>query len=174
MVPDPDNLSTATSMIESSAEQGTPPAEIDRTAAIRALRSLEATEARLMRNAKRETDEAKGELVMELLPVLDNLDRTIEAARQHRSEAVLLEGVRMLRAQLEAVLLRYGVEKIDATNQQFDPKLHEAVGVTPVADLRAHGAVTHQAQPGYRYAGRLLRPAKVIVGKSTRPHPFYR
>jgi molecular chaperone GrpE len=174
MVPDPDSRSTATSMVELSAAQDTPPAEVDRTAAIRALRSLEATEARLVRNAKRETDEAKGGLVMELLPVLDNLDRTIEAARQHRSEAVLLEGVRMLRAQLEAVLLRYGVEKIDATNQPFDPTLHEAVGVTQVADPRAHGVVIQQAQPGYRYAGRLLRPAKVIVGTSRPPQPFYR
>lgn len=171
-MPDADNPSSSTRI--ESAEQETPSVEVDRTAALRALRSLEATEARLMRNAKRETEGAKGELVMELLPLLDNLDRTIEAARQHHSNAALLDGVRMLRAQLEAVLLRYGVERIDATNQEFDPALHEAVGVTAVADPRAHGAVAHQAQPGYRYAGRLLRPAKVIVGQATPPRPFYR
>jgi len=155
------------------------PAEPDRAAALGALRSLEATEARIERNAKREIEDARGKLVMELFPVLDNLDRTLEAAQQHRSEAALLEGVRMLRAQLDGVLARYGVEQIDATNQRFDPTLHEAIGVTAVADPRAHGVVIHQAQPGYQYAGRLLRPAKVIVGKSARPSqrasdPFWR
>ena len=141
----------------------------DRAAALRALRSLEATEARVQRNAKLETEDAKGKLVNELLPVLDNLDRTLEAAQHRPSDVTLLEGVRMLRAQLEGVLVRYGVEKVDATNQRFDPTQHEAIGVTAVADPRAHGVVTRQAQPGYQYAGRLLRPAKVIVGKFARP-----
>jgi len=147
-----------------------PQGEPDRAAALRALRSLEATEARLERNAKRETDEAKGKLVLELLPVLDNLDRTIHAAVQHRGDPALLEGVRMTRAQLESVLLRYGVEKIEAAaGAPFDPAIHEAIGVAPVADPRANGVVTQQHQPGYQFAGRLLRPAKVLVGKYAAP-----
>lgn len=143
--------------------------EPDRAAALRALRSLEAAEVRVQKNAQRETDEAKGKLVTELLPVLDNLDRTIQAALQHRGDPALLEGVRMVRSQLEGVLLRYGVETIDATGQRFDPALHEAVGVQPVTDPRANGTVTQQHQPGYQFAGRLLRPAKVMVGKFTAP-----
>jgi molecular chaperone GrpE (heat shock protein) len=150
-------------------EPAAPEAGTDRAAALRALRSLEATEARVERNAKRETDEAKGKLVMELLPVLDNLDRTLHASQQHRGDPALLEGVRMVRAQLESVLLRYGVEKIDATGQRFDPALHEAIGVAPVADPRASGLVTQQHEAGYQFAGRLLRPAKVQVGKYTPP-----
>lgn len=137
--------------------------------ALRALRSLEATEARLERNARREADDARAKLVIELLPVLDNLDRTIAAAQQNRSDPAMLEGVRMVRHQLEGVLRGYGVELLDAEGQPFDPSLHEAVGVTAVSDPRRHGLVVHQAEPGYLFGGRLLRAAKVSVGKLIAP-----
>jgi len=150
-------------------EIAAPEPEHDRAAALRALRSLEATEARVERNAKRETEEAKGKLVMELLPVLDNLDRTIEAAAQHGGSRAMLEGVQMVRAQLEGVLAKYGVETIDATGKRFDPSIHEAIGVSPVADPLANGVVMVQHQPGYQFNGRLLRPAKVLVGKYQAP-----
>jgi molecular chaperone GrpE (heat shock protein) len=145
-----------------------PAAQIDRQAALRALRNLEATEARLERNARREADEARGKLVQELLPVLDNLDRTIRAAHPGRDPAIL-EGVRLVRHQLEGVLRGYGVERIDAIGQRFDPGVHEAIGVTAVADPSRHGLVVQQVEPGYRFAGRLLRPAKVSVGKLAAP-----
>ncbi|HEX2692253.1 MAG TPA: nucleotide exchange factor GrpE [Kofleriaceae bacterium] len=146
----------------------------DRQAALRALRNLEATEARLERNARREVEEARGKLVQELLPVLDNLDRTIHAADAHpgdRSASTMLDGVRLVRQQFEGVLRNYGVERVDAVDQRFDPGLHEAIGVTPISDPRRHGTVVHQAEPGYRFAGKLLRPAKVNVGKFVPPPP---
>jgi len=149
--------------------------EIDRQAALRALRNLEATEARLERNAKRDVDEARGKLVQELLPVLDNLDRTIRAAHASRSDPAMLEGVRLVRHQLDGVLRGYGVERIDAIDHRFDPGLHEAIGVTVVSDPRRHGVVVQQAEPGYRFTGKLLRPAKVTVGKFVAPaEPGYR
>lgn len=141
----------------------------DRQAALRALRSLEATEARLARNARREAEEARGKLVGELLPVLDNLDRTIRAAQVGRSDPAMLEGVRMVRQQLEGVLRGYGVERIESLGQRFDPAVHEAVGTIAVDDPQRNGVVVHQAEPGYRFAGRLLRPAKVSVGKLASP-----
>lgn len=144
---------------------------VDRQAALRALRSLEATEARLERNARREAEETRGQLVQQLLPVLDNLDRTIRAAQGGRSDPALLEGVRMVRQQLEGVLRGYGVERIDALDHRFDPAVHEAIGMIAVDDPQRHGAVVHQAEPGYRMAGRLLRPARVSVGKLAAPLP---
>ncbi len=140
-----------------------------RQGALRALRSLEATEARLERNAQRESEAARGKLVQDLLPVLDNLDRTIEAARATRGDPSLLEGVRMVRQQLEGVLRGYGVVRVDAIGKPFDPGLHEAIGVTGVSDPAHHGVVIHQTEPGYQFAGRLLRPAKVTVGKRIAP-----
>jgi molecular chaperone GrpE (heat shock protein) len=149
-----------------------------RQAALRALRNLEATEARLERNARREAEETRGKLVQELLPVLDNLDRTIRAAQGGRSDPALLEGVRMVRQQLEGVLRGYGVERIEALGQRFDPAVHEAIGMIAVDDPQRHGAVVHQVEPGYRMSGRLLRPARVSVGKLVaplhRPAPFWR
>jgi molecular chaperone GrpE (heat shock protein) len=137
-------------------------------AALRALRNLEATEARLARNAQREVDDMRGKLVQDLLPVLDNLDRTIQAAIA-QGDPALLEGVRLVRHQLEGVLQGYGAERIDALDQPFDPELHEAIGVTAVADYGRDGVVVQQLEPGYRIAGRLLRPARVTVGKLARP-----
>ena len=141
----------------------------DRQAALRALRSLEATEARLERNARREAEETRGKLVGELLPVLDNLDRTIRAAQAGRSDPAMLEGVRMVRQQLDGVLRGYGVERIESLGQRFDPAVHEAVGMIAVDDPQRDGIVVHQAEPGYRFGSRLLRPAKVSVGKLTSP-----
>lgn len=146
-----------------------PGSQIDRQGALRALRNLEATEARLERNAKREVAEARGKLVHELLPVLDNLERTIRAAHASRSDPAMLEGVRLVCHQLEGVLRGYGVERVDAVDQPFDPGLHDAIGVTAVSDPRRHGVVVHQVEPGYQLAGKLLRPAKVNVGKLVAP-----
>jgi molecular chaperone GrpE len=141
---------------------------IDRGAALRALRNLEATEARLERNARREVEDARGKLVAELLPVLDNLDRTIRADTG-RSDPALLEGVRLVRQQLEGVLRGFGVERIDSLGQRFDPSVHDAISTVPIADPRRDGLVVHEIEPGYRFAGRLLRAAKVGVGKLASP-----
>lgn len=169
----------ADATVERSETGGKAPHEIDRQTALRALRNLEATEARLERNARREAEETRGKLVQELLPVLDNLDRTLRAAQPGRSDPALVEGVRMVRHQLEGVLRGYGVERIDALGQRFDPAVHEAIGMVAVDDPQRHGAVVHQAEPGYRMASRLLRPARVSVGKlvapqHSRPASFWR
>lgn len=164
----PDDLPSQPVAAASSAA-ATEPVETDRQAALRALRSLEATEARVARNAKRESDDMRARLIQDLLPVLDNLDRTIRAAQSGRSDPGMLEGVRMVRQQLEGVLRGYGVERIDATGERFDPTVHEAIGVTSVSDAARHGVVLHQMEPGYRFGERLLRPARVNVGKMVAP-----
>ena len=143
---------------------GTP--EPDRATMTRALRDLEAAQARVERDAQKVNEETRGKLVAELLPVLDNLDRTIRAAA--KSDPALVQGVRLVRSQLEGVLRGYGVERIDATGMRFDPKLHEAISVAPVYEPAHHGLVLEQAEPGYRFGERLLRPAKVVVGRATR------
>lgn len=155
--------------VAAAAPSAPQPVETDRQAALRALRSLEATEARVARNAKRESDEMRARLVQDLLPVLDNLDRTIRAAETGRSDPGMLEGVRMVRHQLDGVLRGYGVERVEATGERFDPALHEAIGVTPVSDPQRHGVVVQQMEPGYRFGERLLRPARVNVGKLLSP-----
>ncbi len=126
-----------------------------------ALRDLEATTARVQKNAARIYDETRAKLIGDLLPVLDNLDRTIDAGQT--TPSALLEGVAMVRAQMEQVLVGYGVEPIDAEGARFDPKVHEAIATAPAGAERV-GQVVQQVSRGYRFAGRVLRPAKVIVG----------
>ncbi|MBA3541211.1 MAG: nucleotide exchange factor GrpE [Deltaproteobacteria bacterium] len=132
----------------------------------RALRELEATQARVEREALRVHEETRKKLVSELLPVLDNLDRTIRAEARNRDASAVVEGVCLVRAQLEGVLRGYGVERIEAVGARFDPGVHDAISVVAVRDPARHGMVVDQIEPGYRLGDRLLRPAKVVVGRA--------
>jgi molecular chaperone GrpE len=98
-------------------------------------------------------------LVKELLPALDNLDRALEAAA---AEDPLLEGVRLVRAELSAALARVGVESFDPKGEQFDPVHHEAMAQQPIEGA-ASGTVAEVYQPGYRLNGTVIRPARVVV-----------
>ncbi len=98
-------------------------------------------------------------LAKELLPALDNLDRALEAAD---NEDPLLEGVRLVRAELSAALGRVGVEAFDPKGEQFDPVHHEAMVQQPVEGA-ASGTVVEVYQPGYRLNGTVIRPARVVV-----------
>lgn len=135
-----------------------------RESLLRALQELEASEARVRRNAERVYDDTRRDLIIELLPVLDNLDRTLDAAITRPHTDPLIQGVRMVHAQLEQVLRHYGVERIDATGKRFDPAIHEALAAVPVTDPALVGMVMHQAEAGYRFRSRMLRAAKVTVG----------
>jgi molecular chaperone GrpE len=137
---------------------------VDKDTLRRALRELEASKARVERDAKRVYDETRSELVSEILPVLDNLDRAIQAVDGKCDEA-LVEGVRMVEGQLERVLGRFGLERIVAEGQRFDPQQHDAIAMVPVTDPTFDGLIVKQLEPGYRFGGRLLRPAKVVVGQ---------
>jgi molecular chaperone GrpE len=143
------------------------PAQPDRASLHRALRDLEAAKARVQRDAEASAQEMREKLVLDLVPVLDNLDRTIAAAVDHGETSAIIEGVRMVRNQFMGVLTRYGVERVEAKHQQFDPKLHDAISMVPVSHPSAHGVVVDQIEPGYRFGDRLLRPAKVVVGRMT-------
>lgn len=141
------------------------PAEPTKASLVGALRELEAAKGRVERDARAACDAMKKSLVLEILPVLDNLDRTIAAAERNRDAPAVLQGTYLVRAQLETVLLGYGVERIDATGKPFDPALHDAVTQVAVRDPLTHHHVIDQLEPGYRFAGALLRPAKVVVGR---------
>ena len=144
-----------------------PPQPIDRESLGKALRELEAAKARVERDARKAQDEMREQLVVQLLPVLDNLDRTIAGAR---GEPAIVDGVRLVRRQIIGVLEGFGVRRIDALHQRFDPALHEAIGVAPVRDARDDGLVVDQLEPGYAMGDKLLRAARVLVGRAQRYH----
>jgi molecular chaperone GrpE len=102
---------------------------------------------------------ANERLVKELLPVLDDLERALEAADQHE-DAKLEEGVRLVHRALAEVLRKEGVETIP-TDGRFDPHVHEALLAQPSeAD---EGTVIEVIQKGYRLGDRVLRPSRVVV-----------
>jgi molecular chaperone GrpE (heat shock protein) len=155
----------ATAEAETSMADVEPASTPDFDSLRRALRDLEAAKARVERDARHAADEMREKLVAELLPVLDNLDRTIRAAEAGSVAQSMVQGVRQVRTQFAGVLARFGVERFDAKHQRFDPRMHDAVSVVPVVHPSAHDVVVDQIEPGYRFGDRLLRPAKVVVGR---------
>jgi molecular chaperone GrpE len=105
---------------------------------------------------------ANERLLKELLPILDDLERAMNAAEDHE-EAQLEEGVRLVHRSLASLLRRNGVEEI-ATDGKFDPHVHEALLAQPAED-REHGDVLDVIQKGYRLGDRVVRPARVIVAE---------
>jgi molecular chaperone GrpE len=118
------------------------------------------------KRAAREREEyvalANERLLKELLPVLDDLERALNAAEQHE-EAQLEEGVRLVHRSLASLLQRNGIEEI-AADGKFDPHVHEALLAQPAED-REHGDVLDVIQKGYKLGDRVVRPARVIVAE---------
>ena len=100
-------------------------------------------------------------LVKELLPVLDDLERSLEAAAQHE-EAKLEEGVRLVHRELVEALAREGLVEVE-TDGQFDPHVHEAL--LSQSSEQEDGSVIEVLQKGYRLGDRVLRPARVVVSQ---------
>jgi molecular chaperone GrpE len=101
-------------------------------------------------------------LVAKLLPVLDDLERAIEAAEQHE-DAKVVEGVEMTKSALAAALASEGVEEIPAEGI-FDPHVHEALLAQPAEGVEA-GTILQVVQRGYKLGDAVLRPARVIVAE---------
>ncbi|MBD0280966.1 MAG: nucleotide exchange factor GrpE [Thermoleophilaceae bacterium] len=115
---------------------------------------------RAAKDAAAAGERAKGGLVRELLPVVDNLERALASAQP--GEQHLAEGVRLVHAELIAVLERNGVEQFDPKGEAFDPVVHEALS-TRSEDGADPGVVLDVIEKGYKANGTVLRPARVVV-----------
>src|SRR5215469_3772726 len=122
------------------------------------------------KRAAREKQEAiryaNEELLEKLIPVMDNFDAALSAAKTSQGDNAqsLQTGVAMIFQQLRKVLTESGLEEVDAAGQKFDPNLHEAVSQQETKDV-PEGQVVQQLRKGYKLRDRLLRPATVIVAK---------
>ncbi|MDX6505011.1 MAG: molecular chaperone GrpE, partial [Gaiellaceae bacterium] len=114
---------------------------------------------RVARDQAALVERAHEKLIRELLPVLDDLERALEAASAHE-EAQLEDGVRLVHRSLRDLLEREGLTEI-ATEGQFDPHVHEALATQP--SEQDEGTVVDVFQKGYRLGERVLRPARVTV-----------
>jgi molecular chaperone GrpE len=130
-----------------------------------ATAEFEAARARARREVGREVQRGTRAMLVELLEVLDNLDRAIDAAREGTSLEALLHGVGMVRQQFMTRLEAGGIREIPALDQQFDPARHEAVSVVPVATAADEDRVLGVVRRGYLAGDEVLRPALVAVGR---------
>ena len=113
---------------------------------------------RAAREAAAAGERAKSGLVRELLPIVDNLERALTSAED--GEQHLAEGVRLVHAELIAVLERNGIQQFDPAGDKFDPSEHEALSVKNDGEP---GVVLEVVERGYRANGTVLRPARVVV-----------
>jgi molecular chaperone GrpE len=120
---------------------------------------------RLARNADERVAREKAAFITSLLPVIDNLQRAVEAAEAGGPQGSLLDGLRGTISGFESALAQAGVEPVEALGRPFDPELHEAVDTSEV-EPELDGQVTAQYGRGYRFGGQLLRPARVQVGRA--------
>ena len=104
------------------------------------------------------------DVIISILPVLDNLDRALEAA-DSEDTASIIKGVDMVRRQFIGVLENLGVSIIKTEGEKFDPSLHDAAGTEKIDDPELDGRIITERLKGYRTKDRVLRPAQVTVGK---------
>ena len=113
------------------------------------------------------TARGKGELIREVVPVLDDLERALQAAGldpEGDSPDGLAHGVLLVFRSLRETLTRNGIEAEDPTGEKFDPNLHEALSTQP-ADGVESGVVIETMQKGYKLGEQLIRPARVVVAE---------
>jgi molecular chaperone GrpE len=140
------------------------------TAELDALNQRYARAVADYQNLRRRVEETQREqarmamaaLVMNYLPVLDDLDRALESVKQHDeiAEHEWVEGVRMVQRKFRAILEASGIREIAETGVLFDPAIHEAVSHAPGPEETVVAVV----RPGFHMNGHLVRPAMVIVG----------
>lgn len=137
-----------------------------RDAALRARAELDNYRKRVVREKEEAIRYANGSLLEDLLPVLDNFELGLGAAKTASDAAGIIMGLEMVRKQMEDFLRSHGVETIDATGAAFDPNLHDAVAQEASAEV-PEGTVIRQMRKGFKLKDRLIRPASVVVSKGS-------
>jgi molecular chaperone GrpE len=125
------------------------------------------------KRSRRDVEEAQRraqeETIRELLPIVDNLERAVQATDHAKDVEAVAEGIRMVLRSFDDVAARLGLDRLPALGERFDPNLHDAVQQVETDD-HAPGTVVAEVQPGYALRGKLVRPALVVVAKpSTKP-----
>jgi molecular chaperone GrpE len=133
-----------------------------------AAAEFEESRARLRREIGKDIERGRREILADLLDVVDNLDRALDAARANTGNTVdsLIQGVDIVRRQFLSKLEGFGVTRIESEGRPFDPSVHEAISAVPPTDAVPDGTVAGVIRHGYRIGDDVLRPASVAVAKS--------
>lgn len=171
-----DNVLESDSVFESDSEIPQPDAEMvklreENQLSSRQLERAKADLANIRKRHRKELDQARGHAMegfaTELLPVLDSFHLALGAHQNAESQEPIedrsmLDGLNMVRSLLEGALERHGLVEILAQDADFDPNLHEAIGLDPSSDMPP-GKVTQVVQRGYMMGGKVLRASRVLV-----------
>ena len=130
-------------------------------------RETDETRARLNRSADERAAAGKAKFIESLLPVMDDLDRALEAATKEGSSEALLLGIRSIAGSFQNALTSAGVEQMESAGEPFNPELHEAVD-TEETGPEQDGMVVGEYSRGFKIGDRLLRPARVRVGSASK------
>ena len=132
--------------------------------ALRSVADLDNYRKRMAREKDDAIRYANAGFLERLIPILDNFELGLQAAKAAGSQSAVLEGMSMVSKQLQDFLSSCGVETIDATGQHFDPNSHEAIAQEWNEEI-PEGFVIRQLRKGYKLKDRLIRPANVVVSK---------
>jgi len=162
---------TATGQGPVSAETPQPPAaEATISAEVDGLKDKLARARAELANVQRRSAQERADAVRfavadflrELLPVIDDLERTLQAAEGSDARDTIVQGARLIFDNLQGLLRKHNVELIEAKGQPFDPSLHEAMMQQPSAEMPPN-SVLEEVQKGYKLHEQVIRPTKVIV-----------
>src|SRR5438552_9956440 len=133
-----------------------------RDLALRTQADFENYKKRAVREKEEAIKYANGALLERLIPIVDNFELGLEAARSEGANSPIFSGMSMVLKQLMDFLTEHGVQPIDAIGQKFDPNLHEAIAHEPSGEVPEE-VIIRQTRRGYRMKDRLLRPSSVVV-----------
>ena len=130
---------------------------------LRAMAEMDNLRKRTAREKADTIKYGKEEIIKDILPFLDSMDRALEHADTSDARA-FIDGIRLMQDQLLCCLQKHGVERIESMGEDFDPNLHEALMMLDSADHRDNQIVS-EMEKGYLLNGRLIRPSRVCVCK---------
>lgn len=129
---------------------------------LRLKADFENTKKRLERDKQDAIKYANEKLLLEILPIVDNLDRAMASLDEGHDPEKVKKGLHIAQGELHEVLLEHGVQVVKSVGEAFDPNMHEAVAVVE-SDEKEEGTVLDEIQKGYLLNGRLIRPSKVRI-----------
>ena len=129
---------------------------------------FEQARVRVRRDVSKDVERGRRAILADLLDVVDNLDRAVDAARENTADRALLQGVEMVRQQFLAKLDGHGVRPVPALHEMFNPAVHEAATTVPVSTAEDDGRIVGVIRQGYAIGDDVLRPAVVAVARFNR------
>ena len=132
---------------------------------LRLKADFENTKKRLEREKQEQAKFANERLLIEILPIVDNLDRAMTSLSEGHDPEQVRKGLKLAQEELHQVLESHGVTTVPAVGKPFDPQFHEAVATVESQD-KEDGTVVDEIQRGYVLNGRLIRPSRVRIAQN--------